>query len=110
MASGNNQNFDATEDLRQAGVRLQIIYYLAIAIFGILIGRLWYLQVINSQIFSERAEANRVRILPIPAPRDKPEICAVVLAENAGRGGTFSAPRARAITKIITAALAGLLI
>ena len=69
MASGNNQNFDATEDLRQAGVRLQIIYYMAIAIFGVLIGRLWYLQVINSQIFSERAEANRVRILPIPAQR-----------------------------------------
>src|SRR5215475_1447453 len=69
MASGNNQNFDATEDLRQAGVRLQIIYYMAIAIFGVLIGRLWYLQVINSQIFSERAEANRVRILPIPARR-----------------------------------------
>jgi len=69
MASGNNQNFDATEDLRQAGLRLQIIYYLAIAIFGVLIGRLWYLQVINSQIFSERAEANRVRILPIPAQR-----------------------------------------
>src|SRR5215470_1410988 len=69
MASGNNQNFDATEDLRQAGLRLQIIYYMAIAIFGVLIGRLWYLQVINSQIFSERAEANRVRILPIPAQR-----------------------------------------
>ena len=69
MASGNSQNFDATEDLRQAGLRLQIIYYLAIAIFGVLVGRLWYLQVINSQVFADRAEANRVRILPIPAPR-----------------------------------------
>ncbi len=69
MASNNSQNFDATEDLRQAGMRLQIIYYLAIAIFGVLIGRLWYLQVINSEVFSERAEANRVRILPITAQR-----------------------------------------
>src|SRR5215510_3411838 len=69
MASGNSQNFDATEDLRQAGMRLQIVYYLAIAIFGVLVGRLWYLQVINSQVYADRAEANRVRILPIPAPR-----------------------------------------
>src|SRR5262245_57822023 len=69
MPSSNSQNFDATEDLRQAGLRLQIIYYLAIAIFGVLIGRLWYLQVINWQVFADRAEANRVRILPIPAQR-----------------------------------------
>jgi len=69
MASSNNQNFDSTEDLRQAGMRLQIIYYLALAIFGSLVVRLWYLQVMNSQVFAERAEANRVRILPIPARR-----------------------------------------
>jgi penicillin-binding protein 2 len=31
------------------------------------------------------------------APRDKPEICAVVLTENSGFGGTHSAPRARVI-------------
>ncbi|HKQ78500.1 MAG TPA: penicillin-binding protein 2 [Blastocatellia bacterium] len=69
MPSGNNQIFDATEDLRKAGLRLQVMYYLAIAIFGVLIWRLWYLQVINSQIYSEQAEANRVRVLPIQAPR-----------------------------------------
>jgi penicillin-binding protein 2 len=69
MASGNSGNFDATEDLRQAGLRLQIVYYIAIAIFGVLIGRLWYLQVMNSEVFAERAEANRIRILPIPARR-----------------------------------------
>src|SRR5262245_26465814 len=69
MPSSNSQNFDATEDLRQAGLRLQIIYYLAIAIFGVLVGRLWYLQVLNRGIFAERADANRVRILPIPAQR-----------------------------------------
>src|SRR5215468_10919004 len=69
MASDRNQTFDATENLRQAGLRLQIIHYLAIAIFGALIARLWYLQVMNSQEFAERAEANRIRIIPIPAPR-----------------------------------------
>src|SRR5262245_21985063 len=31
------------------------------------------------------------------APRDKPEICSVVLTENAGRGGRESAPRTQAI-------------
>src|SRR5215475_3472391 len=69
MASDKNQTFDPTEDLRQAGFRLQIIHYLAIALFGVLIARLWYLQVMNSQDFAERAEANRIRVIPIPARR-----------------------------------------
>src|SRR5262245_18031850 len=69
MASDRNQTFDPTEDLRQAGLRLQIIYYLAIVIFVALIARLWYLQVINSQGFAERAKANRIRVIPIPAAR-----------------------------------------
>ena len=69
MASDRNQSFDPTEDLRQAGLRLQIIYYIAIVIFAALIARLWYLQVINSGGFAERAEANRIRVIPIPAPR-----------------------------------------
>jgi penicillin-binding protein 2 len=34
------------------------------------------------------------------APRDKPEICGVVLTENAGFGGKQSAPRAKAIYDI----------
>jgi penicillin-binding protein 2 len=69
MASDRNQSFDPTEDLRLAGVRLQIIYYLAIVIFAALIARLWYLQVMNSGGFADRAEANRIRVIPIPAPR-----------------------------------------
>ena len=31
------------------------------------------------------------------APRDNPEICSVILTENVGQGGTFSAPHAQAI-------------
>src|SRR5688572_13727632 len=69
MASDKNQSFDPTEDLRRSGLRLQIIHYLAIAVFVILIARLWYLQVMNSQDFAERAEANRIRAIPIPARR-----------------------------------------
>jgi penicillin-binding protein 2 len=62
-------NFDPSEDLRQAGVRLEIVYYLALVIFVILAGRLWYLQVMNRQVFADRAEQNRTRALPIPARR-----------------------------------------
>ena len=62
-------NFDPIEDLREAGLRLELIRYLALAIFVILAGRLWYLQVMNSQVYAERAEQNRTRILPIPARR-----------------------------------------
>jgi penicillin-binding protein 2 len=69
MTPVNPQNFDPIEDLRQAGMRLQIIYYLAIVIFAALIGRLWFLQVINSEVFAERADANRIRILPTRARR-----------------------------------------
>ncbi|MBO0798524.1 MAG: penicillin-binding protein 2, partial [Blastocatellia bacterium] len=61
--------FDPIDDLRQAGSRLEIIYYLALVIFIILAGRLWYLQVMNRQVFAERAEQNRTRALPIPARR-----------------------------------------
>jgi penicillin-binding protein 2 len=61
--------FDPNEDLRQAGSRLEIVYYLALVIFIILAGRLWYLQVMNRQVFADRAEQNRTRALPIPARR-----------------------------------------
>ncbi|MBO0719249.1 MAG: penicillin-binding protein 2 [Blastocatellia bacterium] len=61
--------FDPIDDLRQAGSRLEIIYYVALVIFIILAGRLWYLQVMSRQVFAERAEQNRTRALPIPAQR-----------------------------------------
>jgi penicillin-binding protein 2 len=62
-------SFDQSDDLRQAGRRLEVIRYLAILIFLVLAGRLWYLQVMNSEVFAERSEQNRIRILPIPARR-----------------------------------------
>jgi penicillin-binding protein 2 len=69
MKSVKDANFDATEDLRQAGVRLEVIRYLAFVIFALIFVRLWYLQVMNSGVYAERAEQNRTRILPIPARR-----------------------------------------
>ncbi|MEK7834153.1 MAG: penicillin-binding protein 2 [Acidobacteriota bacterium] len=67
--SVKESGFDQTEDLRRAGIRLEVIRYLAMVIFALLIGRLWYLQVMNSGVYAERAEQNRTRILPIPARR-----------------------------------------
>lgn len=69
MKSVKESGFDQNEDLRQVGIRLEVIRYLAMVIFALLIGRLWYLQVMNSDVYAERAEQNRTRILPIPARR-----------------------------------------
>lgn len=69
MKPVKDPNFDVHEDLRQTGVRLQYLHYVALAIFLILAGRLWYLQVMNNEVFAERAEQNRTRILSIPARR-----------------------------------------
>ncbi|MEO6724804.1 MAG: penicillin-binding protein 2 [Blastocatellia bacterium] len=69
MKSAREPGFDPAEDLRQAGMRLEIIRYLAIIIFVLIVGRLWFLQVMNSAVYAERAEQNRTRVLPIPARR-----------------------------------------
>ena len=65
----NEKNFDAFDDLRQAGLRLEVLRYVAIAVFLILVGRLWWLQVMNHEVYAERAEQNRIRELPITARR-----------------------------------------
>jgi len=62
-------NLEPIDDLRQAGLRLEIMRFLALAVFLVLAGRLWYLQVMNSGVYAEQADQNRIRILPIPARR-----------------------------------------
>jgi len=70
MKSGKSEpGFDTFEDLRQAGLRLEILRYLTLVVFLILGGRLWWLQVMNHDAYAEQAEQNRIRILPIPARR-----------------------------------------
>lgn len=69
MKSVKESGFDTAEDLRRAGIRLEIIRYLAMVIIALLIGRLWYLQVMNNEVYAERSDKNRTRILPIPARR-----------------------------------------
>ncbi len=64
-----DSNLESIDELRQAGFRLEAIRFLALAIFFVLAGRLWYLQVMNSGVYAEQADQNRIRILPIPARR-----------------------------------------
>jgi penicillin-binding protein 2 len=50
-------------------VRVAIISALAIAMFSVIFFRLWYLQVLSGEQYVHQANVNRVRDLPIPAPR-----------------------------------------
>ncbi|AZY50502.1 penicillin-binding protein 2 [Bordetella avium] len=55
----------------------------ALACFGVLIGRFWYLQVDRYEGFSERADRNRIAVQPIPPRRGEVlDRNGVVLARN----------------------------
>ena len=51
--------------------RLGILGVVAIALFGALLARLWFLQVLTSEDLAEAAESNRVRIVHEEAPRGR---------------------------------------
>ncbi|HEY4429168.1 MAG TPA: penicillin-binding protein 2 [Solirubrobacteraceae bacterium] len=53
----------------QLALRVAIIGGIAMVIFGVIFFRLWYLQVLSGEQYVQQANANRVRDLPIPAPR-----------------------------------------
>ena len=57
------------DDTQNLKIRMVIIHGLVIAILAVLGARLYFLQVINGDYYSERAENQRVRRLRIPAPR-----------------------------------------
>lgn len=42
---------------------------LILLIFAVLTGRLWYLQVIHEDVYTSLADGNRMRMIPLPAPR-----------------------------------------
>src|ERR1700731_1727915 len=50
-------------------VRVAILGGLAMAMFAIIFFRLWFLQVLSGEQYVQQADANRVRDLPIAAPR-----------------------------------------
>jgi len=58
-------------DEKVSPVRLTAVQYMILAIFMILAYGLWRLQVVQSDMYASLAEKNRVRNVPILAPRGK---------------------------------------
>ncbi|HEV8147808.1 MAG TPA: penicillin-binding protein 2, partial [Bryobacteraceae bacterium] len=60
-----------SDDTRFALGRIAVFQYLAVAIFLFLIAGFWVLQVRDHEANSERAERNRIKTVPVLAPRGK---------------------------------------
>src|SRR3954471_12118925 len=58
-------------DEKVSATRLTAVQYIILAVFLVLAYGLWRLQVMQSDKYSQRAEMNRVRTIPILAPRGK---------------------------------------
>lgn len=54
-----------------AAAKMAGFQYVAVAIFLFLISGFWQLQIQSPEVYSERAERNRVKIYPLGAPRGK---------------------------------------
>src|SRR5579862_4677086 len=59
------------DDTRFALGRIAVFQYLAVAIFLVLISGFWVLQVRDHEVNSEAAERNRIKTVPLHAPRGK---------------------------------------
>ncbi|MCA1616261.1 MAG: penicillin-binding protein 2 [Acidobacteria bacterium] len=57
---------DESQNLK---ARLRVIHVVVFVLLAVLGTRLYFLQVVNGAYYAERAENQRVRLLPIPAPR-----------------------------------------
>jgi penicillin-binding protein 2 len=55
----------------QLAMRVAILGAIALGLFAIIFFRLWYLQVLSGEQYLAQANTNRVRTLPIPAPRGR---------------------------------------
>lgn len=59
------------DDTKFAAGKIAIFQYVAVGIFLFLVSGFWNLQVQNSEGYSEAAERNRIKSLPLLAPRGK---------------------------------------
>ena len=59
------------DDIKFAAAKITFFQYLTVAVFVFLLSGFWDLQVRNSEMYTEQAERNRIRSLPILAPRGK---------------------------------------
>lgn len=57
------------ENAQNLGLRIGTIHIFAFLLLSLLGVRLYYLQIVNGSYYSDRAENQRIRMIPIPAPR-----------------------------------------
>jgi penicillin-binding protein 2 len=57
------------EIAQNLSLRVGVIQIIAFALLSLLGARLYYLQVVKGDYYAERAENQRIRLIPIPAPR-----------------------------------------
>jgi penicillin-binding protein 2 len=67
----HDSNVLLREDTKFATAKVAIFQYIAVAIFILLVVRFWDLQVRNEGIYKEQAERNRIKSIPLLAPRGK---------------------------------------
>ena len=58
--------YDHAQNLNYRISAIQVFAFILLAILGV---RLYYLQVVKGDYYSDRAENQRIRLIPIPAPR-----------------------------------------
>lgn len=51
--------------------KVAFLQYLSVGVFLFIVGGYWNLQIRNEELYSLKAERNRIKSLPIPAPRGK---------------------------------------
>ncbi|MBX5493843.1 MAG: penicillin-binding protein 2 [Bryobacteraceae bacterium] len=59
------------DDTKFASTKIAIFQYLTVGVFLFLITGFWELQVQNEDVYNQRAEKNRIKAVPILAPRGK---------------------------------------
>jgi penicillin-binding protein 2 len=57
------------DQVQNLGIRVIAIQAIAFVLLGLLGVRLYYLQIVRGEYYNDRAESQRVRFIPIPAPR-----------------------------------------
>jgi penicillin-binding protein 2 len=65
------QKVHLRDDPTFASAKLAAFQYTAVAIFLFLVTGFWELQIKSPEVYNERAERNRIKALPIAAPRGK---------------------------------------
>src|SRR5258708_27995495 len=57
------------DHIQNLGARIVVIQAVAFVLLALLGVRLYFLQIVKGDYYSERAENQRIRLIPIPAPR-----------------------------------------